>query len=315
MEPREPDEVLAPMGDEESMVDLLKGGYAIQKAGNETLAQMSLARPRVLAKVLKDTLDELEAFPDFARKQFYRMEWGKGDNRVVIEGTGIDGAMMLLRNFKYMRAGALPLQETDNSFTYVGSCLDLQSGIQIDATGTVSKMYRQKKTGKMVQWRVDQHTQLRQKAASIAVRNAILKVIPQHIKAPFFQRAKELAGQAERHQAEGSARAKAGGRAPSQKQVDAAKVAQVLKYFEPMGVNKKHLQIMLAAWRDKKSAKLETMSDEELGRVRGVFNAIRNGQSDVYKQFGIGGPGEVKDEGVAAEMPDDPIGDAEPTDA
>lgn len=294
--------VMPDAGSAENVGDLLRGGYAIQKAENDTLAQMVVQRPRNLTKVLSDALTELEMDPEFASKAYYRIPYKSGDGTQWVQGLSIDAAMCLFRNFGNAMCGARPLEETEDAFEYEGTMIDLEKGIRVSRPGVASKYYK-KRGGGMVKWGVDRFPQLKNVAASKGVRNAILKIIPTPIQMRYWKRALELAAEFESQKA----RAKAG-KSASSAEIAKEKAAQILARFKPLTVERKHLQAWLGKERGKKSAKLETINNDELGNLRGVYNAIKQGQTDVYQVFGVGGPGEIHGDDAQAPA-DDPLGD------
>jgi len=304
--------VMPDSGSAENLTDLLRGGYALQKAENDTLAQMVVQRPRNLTKVLADAITELELDPEFAEKAYYRIPYKDGDRTNWVQGLSIDAAMCLFRNFGNAMCGARPLEETEDGFEYEGTMIDLEKGIRVSRPGIASKYYKKRGTGQMVKWGLDRHPQLRNVAASKGVRNAILKVIPTPIQMRYWKRALELAAENESNKARSGASKKAGGGQPTEKEVAKAKADQIVERFAPMEVERKHLQAWLGKERDKKSAKLETITNEELGNLRGVYNAIKQGQSDTFQTFGVGGPGEVKGDEVKAAA-GDPLGEGTTT--
>jgi len=258
----------------ETMADLLRGGAAITKVENETLAQIALTRPRDAKRSLERAIGELELDPEFAEKQYYRIPYkDRATNQTTwIEGLSIKAAMALARCFGNLTVASRIVDENDHAVIVEGVCIDLETGFRVSKPAAISKYYRAKKTGKMVKWSDDRFPQILGAGASKAVRNAILNAIPEPMQRRYWNRARELAAEHE-----------TGGKGSK---IDYAKtVAAVLKAFEPYKVERSHLEAHLGHALDKATR-------QEFADLKAVLNALEAGETDVYQAFGIGGPQE-----------------------
>jgi hypothetical protein len=256
----------------ESMVDLLRGGAAITKVENETLAQIAVTRPRDPKRSLERAIGELELDPEFAEKQYYRIPYKDraSGQTTWIEGLSIKAAMALGRCFGNMTTSSRVVEDNDHAVIVEGVCIDLENGFRVCKPVAISKYYRAKKTGKMVKWSEDRFPQILQAGASKAVRNAILNVIPEPLQRRYWNRARELAAE---HASGGKG-----------KGIDYAKtIPAVLKAFEPYKVERSHLEAHLGH-------PLENATRQEFGDLKAVLNALEAGETDVFQAFGIGGP-------------------------
>ena len=263
-------QVLPPEIQGDSMVDLLRGGAAITKVENETLAQMAVMHPRSLERVKEKMLEELNFDPEAAASNYYVLEYA--GNKV--EGLSAAAARTLLRCMGNMTASSRIFEENDHAVIVDGVCIDMESGTRFSTQVAVSKFYRSRKTKEMIKWAEDRFPQILAAGAAKAVRNAILGLTPESIKKTYWNRARELA---------------AGGDAPKDPRVDRRTViGKILAAFEPYKIGREHLEARL-------KCKLEDAKSEELADLRGIFTAIEQGQTTPYDAFQVGFPPEKED--------------------
>ena len=277
-------EVLPPEPQGESMVELLRGGAAITKVENETMAQIALTRPRNLRKVLEDAIEELELDPEFAEKQYYRIPYKDNSTdppkTTWVTGLSIKAAVSLARCFGNINCTARVVEETDSAVVVEGVAIDMERSFRVSKPVAISKFYRNRKTHQMVKWSADRFPQILAAGASKAMRNAILNVIPESIQNRYWNRAKQLA-MVGGGDYEGDAQ---------QPKVDRRTIiGKILAAFEPYKVGREHLEAHL-------KCKMEDAKSEELGDLKGILNAIEQGQTTPYEAFMVGLPPEKKDE-------------------
>jgi hypothetical protein len=257
-----------------TVFELMRGGAAITKVENETLAQIAVTRPRSIKAALKKALDELEVDPAFAEKQYYRIPYKdrQRNETTWVEGLSIKAAMALARCFGNVTASARVVEENDHAVIVEGVCIDLESGFRVSKPAAISKYYRAKKTGKMVKWAEDRFPQVLAAGASKAIRNAILNVLPEPMQRRYWNRAKELAAD----QAAG----------PKGKKIDYEKtIPAVLSAFQPYKVERSHLEAHLGH-------SLDSATRQEFADLKAILNALEAGETDTYQAFGIGAPQE-----------------------
>jgi hypothetical protein len=277
----------------DTMADLLRGGAAITKVENETLAQIAVTRPRDTKRSLAKAIEELEVDPEFAEKQYYRIPYKDraSGQTTFIEGLSIKAAMALGRCFGNMTTSSRVVEENDHAVIMEGVCIDLENGFRVCKPVAISKYYKARKTGKMVKWADDRFPQILQAGASKAVRNAILNVIPEPVQRRYWNRARELAAE---HATGGKGK------------IDYSKtIAAVLKAFEPYKVERSHLEAHLGHPLDKATR-------QEFGDLKAILNALEAGETDVFQAFGIGGPVDepgANDGPAAAEKPEGSVSD------
>ena len=276
-------EVLPPEVSGESMVELLRGGAAITKVENETMAQIALTRPRNLRKVLEDAIEELELDPEFAEKQYYRIPYKDRSTdpptTTWVTGLSIKAAVSLARCFGNINCTARVVEETDHAVVVEGVAIDMEKSFRVSKPVAISKFYRNRKTHQMVKWSDDRFPQILAAGASKAMRNAILNIIPESIQNRYWNRAKQLA-----------VGGGGGGGGVTEPKVDRRTIiGKILAAFEPYKVGREHLEAHL-------KCKMEDAKSEELGDLKGILNAIEQGQTTAYEAFMVGLPPEKKEE-------------------
>ncbi|KKL96650.1 hypothetical protein LCGC14_1842340 [marine sediment metagenome] len=277
-------EVLPPEPPGESMVELLRGGAAITRIENETMAQIALTRPRDLRKVLASAIEELELDPEFAEKQYYRIPYKDRSTdpptTTWVTGLSIKAAVSLARCFGNINCTARVVEETDHAVVVEGVAIDMEKSFRVSKPVAISKFYRSKKPPhNMVKWSADRFPQILAAGASKAMRNAILNIIPESIQNRYWNRAKQLAvgGSVGEHTA------------TSLKVDRRTIIGKILTAFEPYKVGREHLESHL-------KCKMEDAKSEELGDLKGILNAIEQGQTTPYEAFMVGLPPEKKAE-------------------
>lgn len=263
----------------ESLVDVLRGGAAITKAENDTLAQIAITRPRDPQKSLARALAELEIDPEFAEKQYYVIPFRNADGtKSDVEGLSIKAAMALARCWGNCTNSARLVEETEDAFIVEGVAIDFETMFRVSKVGSISKWLRDRKSKKMVKVREDRFPQLLGAGASKQVRNAILNMIPEPIQRRYWARAKEIAA----GRLTGQAKPKPGTKGRSKGGFeDIAKVIdKVLAAFAPLGVQREHIEAKLGH-------PMDDLTMDDIGKLKGLENAIRDGSTDIYQAFSI----------------------------
>lgn len=305
------EEVLPAEPGASTMMELLQGGAAITKAENDTLAQMALTRPRDPARSLQRAIKELELCytldPESAEEQYYVIPYKNADGTTSnVTGLSIVAAMVLARHWGNCTVSARLLQETDDAFFVDGVAIDFEVNFRVSKPGSASKWIR-RKNGRMEKMSSERFPQVLAIAASKAVRNAIFNMLPRVIQDNYWDRAKALAIQ---HEKELAAAEKARAATASGKKADkadpkkwdaAAMVPRLLEFLAKFKVERSHAEA-------KVGCRLEEMTEDQFGTLKGLCNALKAGQTDAYQAFGVGAA-EVEKETEAVEA--DPFSDAQ----
>lgn len=220
---------------------------AIIKAENESMAMMARMNPRNQQRSLDRMLDEVEANPSAA--EYY---WYKIPNRG--EGLTIRAAEMMMRNWGNCGAGAKIVSLQDESAIVEGQYIDYETMVMIRTPKVVSR-YSYRKGKGMSRLPEDEYATKIDAAASKALRNAIERSIPVHIKAAFEMRVKQLiAGQVDKNS------------------------EKLILAFMKIGVTAKTLERKIGR-------PLKKLSEEEFLDLRGLYTAIESGEISKEQAF------------------------------
>jgi hypothetical protein len=256
------------------MAQLLTQGMAITRVENEALLRIAAERPRNEAKILKDALNELSLVPEQAAKAYYSIPYketlpDRTVRTVMVEGPSIKEAMALARRWGNCTAGVRIMDEDPEGWNLEGVFLDAETNFRIARPFRQSKFYKAR--GRFVQAGADRQMMLFQAGVSKAVRNVILQGLPPYLVNAYYQKAKAIVG--------GKLDAPA----------DQVALQGVLVSFGKLGIAQEVLERQLD-----KNAQEWTGSD--IATLRGLFNAIQDGQVTIDEAFG----------GGEAEAPPDP---------
>jgi len=172
------------MPEELTPTAVLGGGQALQQVKTDYVTAVAVQKPRSIARVAKNVIEEAR----MAGAGFY-FSWPQGGKQ--IEGLSIDGAMCFARNYGNCVID-VDDQENASHYKFKAYFIDLESGF------TSPRKFRQRK-GQKVSKKMDSERQediVYQIGQSKAIRNAILRVMPEWLKAKVIQAAKqaEIAG-------------------------------------------------------------------------------------------------------------------------
>jgi hypothetical protein len=228
---------------------LVASGVTLIKAENENMQAVSVARPRDERKVLDGAMEELELVPDLAARNFYSIPYSEtkgSDRKFMVEGPGIKAAMSLARRWGNCVVRGMMVGEDEEKVYLSGVFLDLETNFRVERPFTVSKLLR-RRDGRTEVLREQRLVMAIQSGASKAIRNAILNGLPDYLIEAYYQRAKSIA----------SREAK-------------TKKAEIISKFREFGVTPEMLQ-------EHVGHSLDRVTDEEVGELRGIYNAIKDG--------------------------------------
>lgn len=301
--------------------ELLRGGAALTKVENDSLMQMAIQRPRDEKRALEKALTDLELDPEFAARQWYSIPYKVRGERggqalcscdgkkpghpkephAVVEGLSVKAAMALGRRFGNCTVTARVVEETEDAYIVEGVAVDLESLFRVSRQGAVSKKYRERSTGRMVKLSEDRMPQLIGASQSKMARNAVLQIIPEPMRARYWNRARELAGQVEKERLTGGKGA-------------AAKGPGIIESFgtyldpepkpRPEGWRRDWSKVR-SMIEDHLGCAIRDATPDELADLRGLLNAIESGEAKVEDHFGTAA--EAADEATPA-PPASPLG-------
>lgn len=177
-----------------------------------------------------------------------------------VEGPSARLAEIVASAWKHMRVEGRPISEDDRFITARGTAWDLQNNVAIafECRRRITNKSGKKFSDDMVMVTANA-------AASIAIRNAVLKVVPSPFWRPLYLEARKVAV--------GDASTLADRRAKS------------LEAFQKMGVTAERVFRLL----DVKG--VEDITLDHLATLRGLFTAIREGETTVDEAFPLSGAG------------------------
>lgn len=242
----------APMPGGEALV---ASGATIQRTSTPFVTAVAVQRPRDRRLVLSEVMGELEWKPEAA---YYSWTTSNKDgSRGVVEGPSIKLAMSIAREWGNCSTYAVLEADEGAHWRFAGHFVDLERGF------VSTRTFRQRKPaggmGRMDAERTEDIAY--QVGQSKAIRNAIVNGIPEGLIAQAIQHAKSLTGK----------RLTSGGTAQS--------LERTLAAFGKLGVSRAQLEARCDAPAAKWTA-------EHYGELRGLWNALEEGQTSVANEFG-----------------------------
>ena len=250
---------------EDGMSEALSQGHALVKLQDDQLQQIAAREPRPSGEMLlEQALKELDLFStDLTAENFYSIPYNDGQGgKTYVQGISVRGSDNLARIYRKLVCTQGILEVGENHAIVVGTCLDYEAEYMQRVERRCSRI-QVRRGGNSVRLDENRWNMLIAAEASKAKRNATLNVLPSYFKAGYFNRCLELAT------GKLKAAAKAAGRKPWQ---------EMLKAFEPMGVSRADLEGMIGH-------PLPKVTDDELGRLRGIYNGIKSGDLDRASVF------------------------------
>jgi hypothetical protein len=222
------------------------------KAEIDTQIATAKQYPRDLEKSLKNCRSMISLSPDVAASCNYSLT--KGNN--IIEGPSIRLAEIVMNNWGNIRAQARVVNE-DNHFVYVqGVCHDLESNtaVSVDVKRRITYSNGKKYNADMIQT-------VSQAAVSIAIRNALFKVVPYAYVEVLREEAKK---------------AVVGNKSQLAKRID-----DCTSHFKALGVTEETLCKKIGVQNAKE------MSEEKLLLLLGIATSLQQGLTSLENEFGI----------------------------
>lgn len=177
----------------DSVVNMLEQGMTIMRAENETQQSMAVQKPRELAKLVNAAIDELRAFPDFAKKAFYSIPYKDRETggTTYVEGLSIKAANALVRHWGNNASGFRVVGADADRIMVQGVFLDYETNMRRTAEISVSRKFKSRE-GKTYELDVTRLNMAIQAGGSKAVRNAILNAMPVGFTDGYFAEAKRI---------------------------------------------------------------------------------------------------------------------------
>jgi hypothetical protein len=250
-----------PDADTVEVLPSLGEGLEAQTRG-EIDVQIVTARrfPRSIRQFKQTALEMVTLDEETAAACFYALPRGKDDsgNRKIIEGPSARLAEIVASAWKHMRVEGRPVSEDERFITARGTAWDLENNVAIafECRRRITDKYGKRYTDDMVGVTANA-------ASSIAIRNAVFKVVPSPFWRPLYLEARKVAV--------GDASTLADRRAKS------------LAAFQQMGVPPERVFAVLEV------KGVEDITLDHLATLRGTFTAIREGDTTVDEAFPLPG--------------------------
>lgn len=237
--------------------------------------QLALANPRNEAKVLAACLGELAIAPEFAENAYYSIPYKRRDQEsgeVVtenVEGLSVVSSRAVARRWGNCAVASRIASETDEAIELEGVFADFETNAFIRRTVQVKKVYISAKTKIPTPLNGTMLANAIQAGLSKAERNATLAALPEYVKEKIFASAKMIAGSKDKG-----------------KKTDAERLDACYAGFGKFGVEPARV---LAYVRENLKGK---NTDEIIGAMIGVFNALKDKQAKADEVFPTTAPAE-----------------------
>ena len=228
----------------------------------QTDIQITTAKkyPRSMEKVKKDMLSLATLDTETAASCFYSLKRKSSEGDKIIQGPSARLAEIAVNSFGNIKAAARIISNDGKMITAQGVCHDLEKNV------CISVEVKRRITGKNGQTFSDDMQAVTGNAAcSIALRNAVLKVIPMALVKPVYEAAKKAA--------------------VGDTKTLTSRRAQAVKIFEDMGISRDRV------FRAINKTGVEDIGLGELEVLIGMHTAIKDGDMSAEEAFPTFGPG------------------------
>jgi len=245
---------------------LVAQGATLMRVENDAMLAVAIQRPRDQKRIMKAAIDELQTYPDEAKKAYYSIPYREkqpdGKYKLVpIEGPSVKASNALARLWGNCSVTSRSLGEDATGADLAGIFVDFETNFRMERPFRATKIKKMRRGGTYTlnpqQWIAEL-----QAAASKAQRNATINGLPAGLIGSYMKQARILAA--------GDPEAKA----------DPKKVTSTLRAFERFKVT----QDMLEKYVGKPIA--EWMGDN-LATLIGLGNALADEQLTVAEAFDL----------------------------
>lgn len=292
----------------DSQTQLLGEGYTIMKLENDTQMSVAIQKPRKEDEILRDALAELDTYPSAAAEAIYCKPTGRlgkcpscgADtfykpacprcNKLVpetyAENLSIRTAESLANRWGNNAYGVEYAEETEAFGIVAAVFLDYETNVRRVIQRRVSKFYKKRGSTQVVQMMPDKFDLKVAADSSRALREVILRSLPGGLKREYYLKAYSMLGKS------GDIK---------------ARTQKMLAEFSRFGVTMEMLETL-------QGKSLAEFSQDDVTRLVGVYNTIRDGDCTVADIFQGDGKAEEKpDLKVAGGAPTATRPNAEPT--
>lgn len=237
-------------------VQVLDAGALATVTKSEIEMQLAAAerRPRVVSQFLDEVRSIACVSEKVAESAFYRLKRRDKDGAdVFIEGPSVRLAEIVASRYRNLRVGGRVVEINATHVVAEGICHDLETNtsVQTETRRRITGKYGRRYSDDMI-------AVTAQAAVSIAVRNAVFRVVPRALIEPIVDDCKAAA---------------LGRGTVEQKRADA------VKYFTSKGATEAELLTYLGRRR------IEDVGVEDILTLRGLANAIRDGETTLEEEL------------------------------
>lgn len=244
--------------EEGSEIGILDTGVAVIEGVDRAAIDIQIATakkyPRLASRCLSEAISLATMDEDTAESMLYVLERGKGAKKKYIEGPSARLAEIMAYSWGNIRAEADIVAEDATHVTAMGTCFDLEKNVAIRVR--VKRRITDKEGRR---FNSDMIGVTSNAAISIALRNAVFKVIPRSFVDRVYTKARSVSlGQ---------------GGTMAQKRQNA------IEWFKKAGAKEADIFATLGV------AGMDDIGEEQLVILRGLKNMIKEGESTVEKVF------------------------------
>jgi hypothetical protein len=246
--------------------EVVSGGHALA-VEMDSQRKVAISAPRKEKALYEAALAELEMFPKFAEEAFYSIPYKKADGgEELVEGPSVKASRAMARRWGNCATASRIVAHHDDYIEVEGVFVDFETNFITRRLVSVKKTYIPRSTKVPTPLRDDKLNMAIQAGMSKAERNATLSGLPVYLVEAYFDKAKKLAGQAGKKEGK-----------TIEERFQALYVA-----FAKLGIEKARVQ----AYMDEKFPE-GADPDDTLGTMRGIFNAIKDGQAKAEDVFPV----------------------------
>lgn len=244
------------MNQETNDLEIIPSGQmeAMERASIDVQISTAKKYPRTLSAVKAQMLSFATLDVETAAGCFFTLPARKGGDGKPIQGPSIRMAEIALSSFQNIRAGARKVADDGKTVTVQGVCHDLQNNVCVSV-----EVQRRVTTKEGRRYSDDMVNMTCNAACSIALRNAVFRVVPLALVKPIYESAKRVAV--------GDAKTLVTRR------------ADAVAHFTKMGVDKVRIFAAVGV------KALEDVGLEHLEMLIGFANAIKDGDATVDETF------------------------------
>ena len=179
----------------EKAVTIVDDGLRALSAEMRSQRALALEKPRSEKKVIEAALEELRAFPEFAKAAYYSIPYKDPETgeKKPVEGPSVKASRAMMRRWGNCATASRIMDETDDRYQVEGLFVDFETNTIFRRTVSVSKSYIPKSTRTKTPLRDDRLTMALQSGMSKGERNATLAGLPVAFVETYVAEAKRIA--------------------------------------------------------------------------------------------------------------------------